>query len=169
MSLLPYLYLLRFQLLTAAALILLPYASLCTGASSLLRGLFDVRAPGAFFVTLAALMTAWTVMATVWLVLLYGGRRFKVRRCSISFPPKRSHVILFTVLFGFLSVPVMAGLFLQSIRDGSPPFWQLCGFTALGVFAAVALLRGSVSLFGKFLPFRLKPSLSWLASGLGPG
>jgi len=75
---LPYLYLLRVQLITFTALLAFPFIALWF-SPNLLLGVFDVTPPGMVFVTLGAALTSWTVMVTSWQVLLYGPQRFHIR------------------------------------------------------------------------------------------
>src|SRR5216683_1042974 len=68
---LPYLYLLRVQLITFLALLSFPFIALWF-APNLLLGLFDVMPWGMVFVTLGAALASWTVMVTAWQVFFYG-------------------------------------------------------------------------------------------------
>src|SRR5262249_34681525 len=68
---LTYAYLIRFPLLTAAALVGIPYAAFFTGARSLLENLFDLDPGAIMLVTMIALLSAWSVMVTARLVLTY--------------------------------------------------------------------------------------------------
>ena len=53
-------YLIRFPLLTAAAMVLIPYAAFFTGARSLLENLFDLAPVAIMLVTMTALITGDT-------------------------------------------------------------------------------------------------------------
>src|SRR5260370_2474606 len=75
---LPYLYLLRVQLITFLALLSFPFLALWF-APNLLLGVFDVMPWGMVFVTLGATLASWTVMVTAWQVFLYGPERFHIR------------------------------------------------------------------------------------------
>jgi len=66
---LPYLYLGRFPLLTALLLVALAPLSLFSGLESLLRGLFDLKPWGLFFVAMGSLLGAWTGVSRVLLNL----------------------------------------------------------------------------------------------------
>src|SRR4051812_12337705 len=75
----PYLYLLRVQILTAVVLLGSPVALL----SPLLRGLFDLDYGSAWhtafamgIVTLAALAASWTLLATTWVTAHNAPARF---------------------------------------------------------------------------------------------
>src|ERR1700686_1659736 len=75
---LPYLYLLRVQLITFLALLSFPFIALWF-APNLLLGVFDITPSGMVFVTLSANLASWTVMVTAWQVFLYGPERFHIR------------------------------------------------------------------------------------------
>src|SRR6202040_4422273 len=76
---LPYLYLLRVQLITLVALVSFPFIALWF-APNLLLGVFDITQLGMVFVTLGAILASWTVMMTAWQVFLYGPERFHIRQ-----------------------------------------------------------------------------------------
>src|SRR5499426_448472 len=75
---LTYAYLIRFPLLTAAALIGIPCAAFFTDARSLLENLFDLSPVAVMLITIAALFAAWSVMVTARLTLTYSHERFGV-------------------------------------------------------------------------------------------
>src|SRR5258706_1695743 len=75
---LPYLYLLRVQLITLLGLVSFPFIALWF-APNLLLGVFDIPPLGMVFVTLGAVLASWTVMITAWQVFLYGPERFHIR------------------------------------------------------------------------------------------
>src|SRR5258707_1762936 len=75
---LPYIYLLRVQLITLLALVSFPFIALWY-ALNLLLGVFDITPLGMVFVTLGAVLASWTVMITAWQVFLYGPERFHIR------------------------------------------------------------------------------------------
>src|SRR5262245_57427198 len=115
---LTYAYLIRFPLLTAAALVGIPYAAFWTGAQSLLENLFDLR-PGAIaLVTMIALLSAWSVMVTARLVLTYSNERFGVTQARVGSLRWR-HILL----FGLLSTPIIAGVVYEIVKlwDYSSP------------------------------------------------
>src|SRR5438445_4187700 len=78
---LPYIYLLRVQLITLLALVSLPFVALWY-APNLLIGVFDITPLGMVFVTLGAVLASWTVMVTAWQVSFTGLSAFT----SGSFP-----------------------------------------------------------------------------------
>jgi len=106
---------------------------------------------GMAYLTLAALLTSWTIMVTLWLVFLYGWRRFGVKRLNVAVPTKRKHAPLFAIL----ALPVIVGTFYESIVGGTSSFWSLLGGCVLGVVFAAVLLFAA----GEFA------SVVWLKSG----
>ncbi len=162
----PYLYLLRVQLLTLTALVGLPALAFATPASSVLANLFDVPAASAWVVTMLALGTAWTALFTTSLVAEDGPIRLGV--APLGFLEKirgRDFVI-----FALLALPVAVGVYHQSTSQGtSEPVVALASLV-LGVAPAVLLLRVSVpfaELLGRALyaaVVRLIPE-AWLESG----
>jgi hypothetical protein len=93
-------------LLTAAALVALPYAAFRTGAAALLENLFDLGPGGVLLVTMTALLAAWSVMVTARLALIYCDERFNVAQPKIGLQLRWRHVLL----FGLLAAPVIAGV-----------------------------------------------------------
>src|SRR5262249_10762751 len=92
---LTYGYLIRFPLLTATALVGIPYAAVRTGARSLLENLFDLDPGAIMLVTMTALLTAWSVMATTRLALIYSNERFGVSPPKIGFLLGWRHILFF--------------------------------------------------------------------------
>jgi hypothetical protein len=132
-------YLLRIQI--AAALVLavgLPSAYYLV--PSIFVGLFDAMGSTSFvFVAWAAFQTAWTIMVTSRLVLVYGPARFG---SVIAFAPKP--VGAGTVaLFGLLAVPVVVVLFLGTATP-TASLKVLAAF--LGLVLAIGVLLLSASL-----------------------
>jgi hypothetical protein len=144
LSMLPYLYFLRFPLLIALILLLFPCIALKTAASSLLGGIFDMAGSSSlrtggrmFFVALLALTVAWTVLETFWLVVLYAPERFAVSRLAMRWT-KRQHA----VVFGFLAVPTLFGAFWESTTSGQTSASPLLVGAVLGIIVALLLLWG---------------------------
>jgi hypothetical protein len=131
-ALLPYAYLLRIPLLTAAGLVALAYVALLTSARSLLGGLFDLTAAGVFWVTLAAFLAAWTVMATWRLILLYGNRRFKLIHPGV----RATFGWDYLVRHGLLALPIVVG----AVWMSPAPLWQACLGALLGAAASLVAL-----------------------------
>ena len=50
--------------------------------------------PYFFFVVLASLLTAWTVMVTFWIIAAYAPQRFAAAPLGLTFPPGRRAVVL---------------------------------------------------------------------------
>ena len=139
----PYVYLLRVQLLTAALLLFGPPLA---SSSPLLRGLFDLdygpwwrTAFGIALVTLAAFSTAWTLMATTWATVFYAPARFDTARVArVQYPitwPNRE-------LFGLVALPTVLTAVIYT-RHASGV--QL-GVLAIGVAAGLAGAIGAVLL-----------------------
>ncbi|HKC87030.1 MAG TPA: hypothetical protein VKG02_13685 [Blastocatellia bacterium] len=137
---LTYAYLIRFPLLTAAALVGIPYAAFFTGARSLLENLFDLDPGAIMLVTMIALLSAWSVMVTARLVLTYSNERFGVTQAEIG-PLGWRHILL----FGLLAAPVIAGVVYEIVKlwDYTPPstanLWKIAAL-APGIIIAFLLL-----------------------------
>jgi hypothetical protein len=102
-------YLIRFPLMTAAVLVVLPFVAFFTGASALLENLFDLGPGDIFLVTMTALLSAWSVMVTARLALIYCSERFDVSRAKIGLQLKWRSILL----YGLLSLPVIAGIYYE--------------------------------------------------------
>ncbi len=136
---LTYAYLIRFPLLTAAALIGIPCAAFFTDARSLLENLFDLSPVAVMLVTIAALFAAWSVMVTARLTLTYSGERFDIPQAGIG-PLRWRHLLL----FGLLAAPITAGVVYETIElwDYMPRetnLWKIAAF-APGIIIAFLLL-----------------------------
>src|SRR5215475_10154798 len=136
---LTYAYLIRFPLLTAAALVGIPYAAFRTGARSLLENLFDLSPGAIMLVTMIALLSAWSVMVTARLVLTYSNERFGVAQAEIGSLGWR-HILL----YGLLAAPITAGVVYETVKlwDYSPPTtnrWKIVAL-APGIITAFLLL-----------------------------
>ena len=137
---LTYAYLIRFPLLTAIALVGIPYAAFRTGARSLLENLFDLDPGAIMLVTMVALLSAWSVMVTTRLVLIYSSERFDVAQAKIGFLLGWRHILL----FGLLAAPIIAGVIYEVAKlwDYSPPSinrWKIVAI-APGILIALLLL-----------------------------
>lgn len=105
-----YLYLLRFPALTAVALIGLVIAAFFTSARPLLGNLLDIFWPGGIFLlSLTAFITAWVVMLTWRLVLLYGETRFQLESFIDPYEVSPNVRWRHLILFGFLALPLVGG------------------------------------------------------------
>lgn len=132
---LTWIYLLRFPLLTAAALVALPLVAALTVARSLLLNLFDLGWGHIFWVSLLAFLAAWSVMVTARLVQLYGARRVRLVPVRVS-PALRWWQVF---AFAMLALPLIIVAIIES-PDG---WWlKLCG-AGLGFVTAFALLCGA--------------------------
>ncbi len=137
---LTYAYLIRFPLLTAAALAGLPYLAFRTGARSLLENLFDLSPFGVALVTMTALLAAWSVMVTARLALIYSNERFGVSPAKIGLSLRWRHILY----FGLLAAPIVAGVVIEirKLWDFSTPAenrWKLLAI-APGALTAFLLL-----------------------------
>lgn len=138
----PYFYILRVQVVTAVALIGLPFLALYPTPSPLLGGLFDLdyaspaqSAIGMMIVALAAFATAWTLLATTWTTIVNAPARFGVEPIpGVSFPmhwPERE-------LFAVSALPVIVGAIRYSWgASGVDRIALLLGAT-VGLIVAVA-------------------------------
>ncbi len=136
---LTYAYLIRFPLLTAAAMIGIPYAAFFTGARPLLENLFDLDPIAIALVTMTALLAAWSVMVTARLTLTYSGERFGVAQAKVG--PLRWRHILF---YGLLAAPIVAGVVYEIVElwDYTSPAtnrWKIAAFVP-GIVVAFLLL-----------------------------
>lgn len=136
----PYLYLLRVQILTCLVLLLAPLALL----SPILRGLFDLdyasswhSALGMAVVALAAFSAAWTLLATTWATAHNAPARFDVApiewvRYPITWPERE--------LFALAALPtiVSAGVYSWWASRVSP--WALVAGAIIGGVVAVGVL-----------------------------
>src|SRR2546428_968171 len=136
---LTYAYLIRFPLLTAAALIGIPYAAFGAGARSLLENLFDLAPLAIMLVTMTALLAAWSVMVTARLTLTYSAERFGVAQAKVG-PLGWRHILL----YGLLAAPIIAGVVYETVElwDYTPPEANLWKIAALapGIIIAFLLL-----------------------------
>jgi hypothetical protein len=137
---LTYAYLIRFPLLTALALIVIPVAAFWTDARSLLENLFDLSPVAIMVVTIAALLAAWSVMVTARLTLTYSSDRFGVVQPRIG-PLGWRHILL----YGLLAAPITAGIVYETVElwDYTPHttnLWKIAAF-APGIIIAFLLLR----------------------------
>ncbi len=122
---LPYLYLLRVQLITFLALLSFPFLALWF-APNLLLGVFDVMPWGMVFVTLGATLASWTVMVTAWQVFLYGPERFHIREFPFGssmlrqLPTRVGH----SPVFALFSLPVILTAMYVSKNGGTSTYLQ---------------------------------------------
>src|SRR5262245_6768116 len=142
---LPYVYLLRFPALTAIGLVGLPYVSFFTGARSLLENLFDLKTLGIFFVALAAFLIAWTTMATLRLILLYGPERFDIKSYSVD----RKFGWGYFTRYGLLALPIVAGAVLKSGEQVWNGYAGAILMVILGLVVSLAALW--VAMYGQRL------------------
>ncbi len=141
---LPYLYLLRVPIITLLVLLTFPFIALWA-APTLLRGIFDVSAPGMVFVALGAILASWTVMVTAWQVLLYGPERFHIRPFPLSSslltqpPSLAGHLPIFAIF----SLPsILMGMYVS--KDGGTSTYPRLFLGVLGgaALAVVILIAG---------------------------
>ncbi len=142
---LPYFYLLRVQIITGLALVLLPLIALYPEPSPLLNGLFDLNYGNAAqsvvamaLVTLASFAAGWTLLATTWTAIVNAPARFLTAKLrSVSFPiqwPER-------LLFATFALPIIVGAIRHSWSASGVSRPLLLVGTLIGLAIAVALLR----------------------------
>lgn len=137
----PYIYLLRVQLTAFLILIFLPLVSLYY-ASNLLRGIFDVRWFGMIFITLGAALASWTVMVTVWQVLLYGPERFGIRpfpacpKTALQVPTRVGH----SPVFALFALPIILAAVYVSHAGGSASYLRSGGGILIGAVLSAGIL-----------------------------
>ena len=134
----PYLYLLRVQIVTALVLILLPPYAL---TSTLLNGLFDLdyanpwrSAFGMALASLAAFATAWSLLATCWVAVFNAPERFGTARiAAVRFPIHwRARAA-----FGLLALPMIASAVVHSWRQSRVSVWALLAGAVSGLILAI--------------------------------
>ena len=165
---LPYLYLLRVQILTLLALVAFPFFALYF-APNLLRGIFDVSPTGIFFVAISAVLATWTVKITTRQVLLYGPERFHIPplpfRCAfLTELPSRPGL---SSIFAVFSLPAILAAMYVSKEGGTSTYLRLLPGVLIGaVFAAVILVAGEQ--FRRRDWSKFKPATKFLTF-FGPG
>jgi hypothetical protein len=164
----PYIYLLRVQLLTLLALVSLPFVALWF-APSLLIGVFDITPLGMVFVTLGAILASWTVMMTAWQVFLYGPERFHIPEFPfvsglLTQVPTRLRRL---PVFALLSLPVVVTAMYVSKNGGTSTYPRLLLGVLGGAVLALLILVIGDRLQRRGLP-EVKPVAAFL-SFFGPG
>jgi Patatin-like phospholipase len=165
---LPYLYLLRVQLITLLALVSFPFIALWF-APNLLLGVFDITPLGMVFVTLAAILASWTVMITAWQVFLYGPERFHIRQFPIlsSMLTQVPTRVRRSPVFALLSLPVIVTAMYVSKDGGTSAYPRLLLGVLGGAVLAVVILVIGDRFQRRGLP-EIKPVTAFL-SFFGPG
>jgi len=160
-------YILRYALLFSALFVFLPVLALKTRFKSLLGALFDVEAQGAgmAIVALTVMATAWTTMLTMWLILAYGGKRFGLGGAGLS----PSSFRWFVILYSLAALPMLAGVFGESIRQGKTSFRAIFGRTVLGLALAAALMGLSWPLASALKKIGLEKGMAAFFSRLPDG
>lgn len=154
-------YLLRVPLLTAAAVVGIYVAAFFTRARPLLANAFDVSWPwGIFLLSFTAFLTAWVVMVTWRLVLLYSAIRFGIRkRCKVSPNVKWWHVGLSSLI----AFPIVCGAVYYSTGSNAREIAE----AVLGALAALLVLGFAAILQKVFTPRRVAQSRPSIASVAG--
>jgi hypothetical protein len=137
--LIEYAYLMRFQIVAAAILVLgLPVAY--WAVPSVFEGLFDARGIRSYsLISWAALQLAWTIMVTCRLVLAYGPERFgRAERIDLQSPGLQT-----VSVFAVLAVPSIAALWCGTSKLGT--IEKMLG-TAAGALLAVIVLMVTAAL-----------------------
>jgi hypothetical protein len=137
--LIEYAYLIRFQIIAAAILVLgLPVAY--WAVPSVFEGLFDARGIRSYsLISWAALQLAWTIMVTCRLVLAYGPERFgRAERIDMQSPGLQT-----VSAFALLAVPSIAALWCGTSKLGTVE--KMLG-TAAGALPAFIVLMVTAAL-----------------------
>lgn len=140
------LYFLRFPLLTALALIGLPYLGLYTSLSELLASLFVSDQCGVFLVSFVAFTTAWAILATWRLIALYGDERFSRDNEVAEFsgeeqkrPPAFSVKLWQALLAALTALPVTIAVIYKTVQEQSQLGWgRAVWLAALGLLCSAA-------------------------------
>jgi hypothetical protein len=138
---LPYIYLLRVQLITLMALVTFPFVALWY-APNLLLGVFDITPLGMVFVTLGAVLASWTVMITAWQVFLYGPERFHIREFPFlsSMLRQAPTRLRRSPVFALFSLPVIVTAMYVSKNGGTSTYLRLLLGVLVGAVLAVVIL-----------------------------
>ncbi len=138
-SIVAHLFVLRFPILTALLLLVLPLIAL-KFARSLLANLLDLTGMQAMGVTITACVAAWTSLITAWVTICYGPTRFGFQallRIS-DVPPWQSFVVVCMLPLPLL---ISAGVF--SVRElATTPSRFVAGVIGGYVFSASLVLLG---------------------------
>lgn len=144
-------YLLRFPLLTALVLALLPWIGLVK-LKSLLASLFVSNWWGVFLIASVAFTTAWAILVTARLILSYGKLRF-TRNLSASAPPVEFESPVFRITFWQALLASVAAwpVTIWTVRETAAEavdtsLGQALLWAALGILASLLLLFASVLL-----------------------
>ncbi len=140
----PYLYLLRVQIITGTLLVIGPPYAL---SSSLLNGLFDLdygtwwrTLSGVTLVTFAAFSAAWTLLATCWATIHNAPARFDaIPVRSVRYPirwPER-------VMFGLIAMPTVVTAIAHTRDASQVALWILLLGFLVGLAAAIVVLRAA--------------------------
>lgn len=139
-----WLYFLRFPIITAAALVGLPWLGLCSSLKSLLASLFVTDKWGIFLVSSVAFTTCWAILTTWRLIRLYGTARFRLsHEAAETTEPKFSITVRQTLVAALLAVPVTAAVVYKTVTESEH------------TSAAMAILFASFGLAGSLLLFFL--------------
>ncbi len=139
---LEYLFFGRFPLAVALFLVGFPFFARWTAASSLFGNLFVLTEGGLFRVTWFALLVAWVVMVTLFLIQWNAPYRFHVSPLRDSKKPRR----LEALRFALLAVPLVAG----AVEASDLPPWIAARAVALGALSATACLMIAALLHSRF-------------------
>jgi hypothetical protein len=137
-----WIYFLRFPIITALALVGLPYLGLVSALKSLLASLFVTDKLGISLVSAVAFTTCWAILTTWRLIRLYGTARFKLGEEAAETTEPIFRISLRQMLVaGLLAVPVTASVAYETVAESD----HTSATTAI-LFAALGL-AGSLLLF----------------------
>ena len=139
---LPYVYLLRIQIITFLALVCFPFIALYF-APNLLRGIFDVSPLGMFFVAISAILATWTVKITTRQVLLYGPERFHIRPLPfrLAFLTELPSRVGVSSVFAIFALPSILAAMYVSKDGGTSTYLHLLPGVLIGALFAAIILR----------------------------
>jgi len=148
------LYFLRFPLLTALAMVGLPYLGLRTDLKSLLASLFVSDWWGIVLVSVVAFTTAWAVLVTWRLIALYGDERFSRATEKAEFSgepqgkmPAFSIRLWHALLAALTALPVTISLVWETVRESQKAAVPGVGWGQAVLAAALGLLASLVLFF----------------------
>ena len=153
-SIIAHLFVLRFPIITALLLVLLPLLAL-KFARPLLANLLDLNGLQAIAVTITACVAAWTSLITAWVIICYGPTRFELGTLPglqvSEVPPWHSFLLIC-----LLPLPLLISAGVYSVRElATTPARFLAGVAGGYAIAALLVFLGWVA-FGWKLDFPSK-------------
>ncbi len=145
-----HLYLRRVPLLVGVLTALFPIAAVVPASplSQYSRGIFDVRGPVVFLVSLLSFLLAFTIMAAWWVITAYSDRRCGATRRYAVYPIRPRWYGVASALVA----PVIAATTIVSDRSAWTTLdWLITGAYWLGGFLAAATTAWAVRWLADFL------------------